>query len=148
MKLSINNWLVAFTIALFWMLSSGCDGNDKGSTSSVSISSQIESQPNPRLERMDEPVEGEILNELTRTQLRLAELKYSDGRADDSIAQIKKTLMGFNYVVLVFERRKQQGASLEANQKLLDEISYKRSGMTHAELSRAVKEAMKDLENI
>ncbi len=145
MKRAINNWVMSLVISSLGMLSAGCEDSSMSGHST----SQSESPLAAKQRNVDDPIQGEILNDLTRTQLRLAEMKYSDGRADKAIAGIKKTLIDFNFVVLEFERRKKkQDGTLDANQKLLDEISYERAGMSHNDLALAVKQAMKDLENI
>ncbi|NIY91984.1 hypothetical protein [Vibrio diazotrophicus] len=140
----MNTRIGASLISLLCIFFVGCGDEDKYAGWGDTLSSN-----NINAFTKQHPSSGGIMNDLTRTKLKMAELKHSGLETDKSIAQIKQTFLDFNYVVLEFDRlKKLEGGSLEANQALLDKISVARSGMSHAELTQAVNVAMKELDKL
>jgi len=140
----MNKWMGSSIVALLCFAIVGCNDKESFSEWRGSLSpSTIDSFTK------ENPTSGGIMNELTRTKLKMAEMKSQDEMTNQTIDHIRQTFIDFNAVVLEFDRRKKsEGGSLEANQILLDKISYSKAGMSHKDLTIAVNQAMKDLDTL
>ncbi len=140
----MNKWMSSSTVALLCFAIAGCGDKEsyldwRGSLSPNNIDSFTK----------ENPTSGGIMNELTRTKLKMAEMKSQDEMTNQAIKNIKQTFIDFNSVVLEFDRRKKsEGGSLEANQLLLDKISFSKAGMSHQDLTIAVNKAMQELDTL
>ncbi len=140
----MNRWIGSSIVSLLTLLIIGCGEKEKY----IDVAETLRPQ-NINSFTKDNPPSGGIINELTLTKLKMAQMRSVDETTDKSIAKIKQTFVDFNYVVLEFERRKKsEGGSLDANDALLDQITYDRCGMSHKELTIAVNQAVKKLDNI
>ncbi len=140
----MNRWIGSSIVVLLAVLMVGCGDKDKYVGAAETIRPQ-----NINSFTKDNPTSGGIMNELTLTKLKMAQMRSADESTDKSIARIKQTFVDFNYVVLEFERRKKlEGGSLVANEALLDKITHERCGMSHHELTVAVNQAVKKLDNM
>jgi|GEM_PF-4017997 len=140
----MNKWMSSSVIFLLCASNLGCVEEDKYTKWGETLSSN-----NINAFTQQNPTGGGIMNELTLSKLKLAEMNSDDRVTEESIALIKQTIMSYNSVVLEFDKRKKaHGGSLEANEALLDEISLAKAGMSHNELSIAVRDAMQELDSM
>ncbi len=140
----MNRWIGSSIVLLVAVSVVGCGEKD----TYIDVAETIRPQ-NINSFTKDNPSSGGIMNELTLTKLKMAQMRSVNETTDKSIATIKQTFVDFNYVVLEFERRKKsEGGSLHANDALLDQITYDRCGMSHNELTIAVNQAVKKLDNM